>query len=92
MIRAMLGEQKGAPVAAAAAKGSGASASAGLPPIPAAWAPVIILSIVVGSFGFHHEAGAAPIAPLTTDGQAGTPSEEPNFDVIQDAGRDKSDG
>ena len=63
-----------------------------LPPIIAAWAPIIILGIVVGSFGFHHEAGAAPIAPLTTDGQAGMPPEEPSIGVVRDGGRDKSDG
>ena len=60
-----------------------------LPPIIAAWAPVIILAIVVGSFGLHHEAGAVPVISYPTAGHDTFPTEEPNFGVIKGTEKDR---
>ncbi len=60
-----------------------------LPPIIAAWAPVIILAIVAGSFGFHHEAGAVPVISYPTAGHDTFPTEEPNFGVIKGTEKDR---
>jgi lipopolysaccharide export LptBFGC system permease protein LptF len=62
-----------------------------LPPLIAAWAPVIILAVVVGSFGFHHEAVMAPGVSAAEDGQENAGPEEPVLGVIKGERRETSD-
>ena len=62
-----------------------------LPPLIAAWAPVIILAVVVGSFGFHHEAVMAPGVSAAADGQENAGPEEPVLGVIRGERRETSD-